>query len=516
MRHISLCFGLFLALPLWAQPPTYLPPATPEVDGMRNLVLIYHGMKSRPVWNKQNLLPYVAYVDERGEPQDWLFDSFLFIEFGTDDGVWVHHYQKDKPLPTVAHWTALADSWFRPDSGLIGLEQAVAEAGVKLKDPDHRVPVLITLPVPLREDTGFGPLPGQAEKLNFTRTEDRQKALVWYIERVTSQFAAGAYPHLRLAGFYWTAETIPPEERELVTWTSAHLKTLGLSHYWIPYFGAAGLREWRDLGFAGTMMQPNYFFPEETLPLNRFLVASKLARLCGAGIEIEFDGRAAGDDEFCKRMLAYLDAGVCYGWMGKTLLGYYEGGGAVGQMATKPGRGRELYRKLYEFTKGTYQPSGLHDFTVFPLVVRDNSKNLALASAGAKIIGAPKRPKWGEEIGPEKINDGDIDFYGGMSGFWAFYNPGGFVVQLAKASTVARTQTMFFDHDSRLHNYRIETSLDQVRWEQAVDKDTGKWIGWQVDRFTPRQARYIRFTCLHNSANAIAAIVEFEVYSEAR
>ncbi|MHB8997692.1 MAG: DUF4855 domain-containing protein [Armatimonadota bacterium] len=516
MRYQLITLGLLFALPLWAQPLGYLPAGTPEIDGIRHLALIYHGMKTRPVWNKQNLLPYVAYVNEQGEPQDWLFDAFLFIEFGMDDGVWIHHYQKDKRLPTVGDWTALSDGWFRAESGLIGLEQAVAEVAAKLNDPGHKVPVVITLPVPLTEDTAFGPLPGETETLNFTKVEDRQRALTWYIDQVVKRFADGDYPHLKLAGFYWTAETIPAEERPLVTWVSSHLKARQLNHYWIPYFGARGLREWRSLGFAGTMLQPNYFFSKETMPLNRFLIAAKLARLCGSGIEIEFDGRAVGDEEFYKRMLAYFDAGVYYGWMGKTMLGYYEGGGGVGQIATKPGRGRELYQKLYEFIKGTYKPSGLHDFSAFPIVTRDNSQNLALASRGAKISGAPKRPEWGEDIGPEKLNDGDIDFYGGMSGFGAFYIPNGFAVELPKPTTVARTQTMFFDYDSRSHNYRIDTSLDQVNWQQAVDKDTGTWIGWQVDRFTPRQAKYIRFTCLKNSVNSIAAIVEFEVYSEAK
>jgi hypothetical protein len=37
-----------------------------------------------------------------------------------------------------------------------------------------------------------------------------------------------------------------------------------------------------------------------------------------------------------------------------------------------------------------------------------------------------------------------------------------------------------------------------------------------VDRFSPRNARYLRFTCLYNSANDVAAIVEFEAYSEAQ
>lgn len=514
MRYLLLACVLTPACLAQNQLPSYLPPGTPSVDGIHHLVLIYHGQRSRPVWDKQTIMPYVAYVDEQAAPQDWLFDGFLFIEYATDDGVMIHAYDKAKRLPTIADWQWLAWAWFRPESGLIGLEEATAEAGAKLGQPDRRSPVVITLPLPFTADQAFGPLPGEQEKLNFSRPQDRQRALQWYIQQVRQRFEQRNYKHLKLAGFYWTAESIPPEDYELVTWTSSYLKGLGLSHYWIPYFGAQGIERWHDFGFAGMMVQPNYFFPAQAPPLNRFMLAAKMARLAGSGVEMEFDGRALTSDDFAKRMLGYLDAGVYYGWMKGALLGWYEGGGAVGKLAISPGRGRDLYRRVYEFVKGTYQPSGQWDFSQVPLVVRDNSKNLALAGRGAKIIGASKRPEWGDEIGPEKITDGEIDIYGGMSGFGAFHIPGEFTVELPQATTVARTQTMFFETDGRFFRYKIDTSVDGQTWQPAVDKSGGEWRGWQVDKFSPRPARYIRMTVLHNSVNQIAQIVEFEVYAD--
>ena len=109
MRHSLICLGLLFALPLWAQPLGYLPPGTPEVDGMRNLVLIYHGMKSRPVWNKQNLLPYVAYVaalgagaQRPGEPDFYL----AALEQGPRPVSWPDGY-----VPQTVFWWVAGDAY---------------------------------------------------------------------------------------------------------------------------------------------------------------------------------------------------------------------------------------------------------------------------------------------------------------------------------------------------------------------------------------------------------------------
>ena len=75
----------------------------------------------RPAWTAQSLRPYVAEIDAQGRATDWLFDSFLFIEYETDSGRGLNYARardaKDKPQPDLADWQWLADEWFRPDSG---------------------------------------------------------------------------------------------------------------------------------------------------------------------------------------------------------------------------------------------------------------------------------------------------------------------------------------------------------------------------------------------------------------
>jgi len=67
----------------------YLPPGTADVN---HLCLIYHGQERRVNWTAENLRPYVACLDKDEKPTDWLFDSFLFIEFATDSGKSLYHY----------------------------------------------------------------------------------------------------------------------------------------------------------------------------------------------------------------------------------------------------------------------------------------------------------------------------------------------------------------------------------------------------------------------------------------
>jgi len=514
------CTALFLVslAPCAAQEQRtlgYLPPGTPEVGGINDMVLIYHGRQSRVPWTKEALMPYVAYVDEQGIPQDWFFDSFLFIEFATDNGTWIHYHREDTPLPTIDDWVWLADGWFRPTTGLIGLEQAVAEVADKLGPADRKAKVVIGMPVPSTDDTAFGPLPGEQNKLDFSATDDRLQALQWYIQRVLDQWREHDYQHLELMGFYWTAEETKAPDYELIRHTSDYLHAMGYKLFQIPYSGDFSV--WREIGFDAIMRHPWYYtIKNEEPPLANLLAAAKLARMYNTGIELELDGRVLTDEKFRERFIAAMDAGAHYGWMQGAMMSYYEGGGAVKQLAATPEVGRDLYRKLYEYVKGTYVPSGRYDFSDLPLTSGDNTGNLALATAGAKIHGAGARPEWGSRIGPQFIIDGNADVYSGMEGFGAFYWPGSFIIELPTTQTVARTQVMLFDLDGRFFRYQVHTSVDGENWQPAVNKDTGEWRGWQVDTFAPREARYVRFTGLFNSANSLFQVVEFGVYSDVK
>jgi hypothetical protein len=493
------------------QLPRYLAPGSPRVGGVRHLCLIYHGQRSRVRWTARALLPYVAYVDAEGRPRDWLFDSFLFIEFANDAGLVLHHHPEGAPLPTLADWEWLGDAWFREDTGLIGLERAVTRAARALQDPDHRAKVVLTLPVPFHEDRAFGPLPGTDKTLDFADPSDQRRALAWYVDRVLCDWQSRCYRHLDLVGFYWLAETIPPVYEPLVRSTARHLHRRGLKLYWIPYFGAQGLDRWRRLGIDATMLQPNHFFTERR-DERRLTSAAKLARLHGTGIEVEFDGRAIDTEDYRTRFWGYLEAGAKYGWMREAILGYYEGGGAVQMLVQQPERGRELYDSLYRFVHGTYEPSNRVELGDLLLSWPDRRGNLALARRGAEVHGCIRRDDQPDLV-PEKIIDGEVEGYGGMSGFGYIPVGGSFTVELPRPVKVARTQVLLFDLDDRFFRYRIETSIDGRSWEVAVDKSAGEWAGWQVDRFSPRTARLIRFTGLHNSVNDLVQVVELETYS---
>jgi hypothetical protein len=326
----------------------YLKPGTAAVGGVSDLCLIYHGGAKRPVWNTANLLPYVAYVDGRGRPRDWLFDSFLLIEFQTDRG---------SAFDTPSDWQWLLDAWFRPDTGLAGLEGAVEQAGKALGQPDHKVKVVITMPVPSVQTRDFGALPGTDAKLDFSRDADHEAALRWYIDACLTRWRARNYRHLELVGMYWVGESIPAADRALVQAVAGELHERGLKLFWIPFAGAEGVIGWQELGIDATLMQPNEFFAPEH-DAKWFVWAANGARKQRAGLEIEFDERALTSEDYHTRFRAYLDAGAKYGWMDRALLGYYEGGGALLKCARTPGAGRAIYRDVYHFVKGTYAASG--------------------------------------------------------------------------------------------------------------------------------------------------------------
>lgn len=506
--------ALVIALPGAAQELRYLPPGTEAGSGIEDLVLIYHGQRNRVPWTRENLLPYVAYLDAEGRPRDWFFDGFLFIEFATDDGVYIHHYRETTRLPTIDDWVWLAESWFRPNVGLAGLEQAVAQVAAALGPADRRARVVITLPIPLAQDHAFGPLPGEEETLDLANEQDAHRALAWYIDRVRAQWDAADYRHLELVGFYWTAESVPEAQVPPARRTSDYLHALGLKHFWIPYYGAAGYNTWRDTGFDAVMLQPNYFFTAEERPLTHFRTHALRAQVANTGVEVEFDTRALTDERFRGRFYAYLDAGAFYGWMTDALLGYYEGGRAVLDFYHGGEPGRVLYDAVYRFVKGTWKPTGGNEFEPITPIERDSTANLAPAARGAVVHDAPQVPEWAPGITPEKMIDGEVHDYGGMHGFTAFYIPGAVTIELPEVATVARTQLLLFDLDGRFFRYRIDTSVDGVTWQPAVDKSEGEWRSWQVDRFEPRPAKFIRLTCLHNSANPICQVVELEVYSD--
>jgi len=75
---------------------SYFPQGSPEFNYLRHLVLLYGKENER--WTEDELLYYVAHLSEDGKPDDWLFDSFLFINLSAPSG---NHYQADVNIGTT-------------------------------------------------------------------------------------------------------------------------------------------------------------------------------------------------------------------------------------------------------------------------------------------------------------------------------------------------------------------------------------------------------------------------------
>ncbi len=503
--------------PVWS----YLRSGTSEVGGVRHVALIYSGMRSHPHWTADMLLPYVAYVDRQGRPQDWLFDSFLWLEIATNDGVHLHHAGQGKRPIVKADWDWLLNAFFDPTHGIGQLEASVSAAGKQLANKQHQVNLVVSMPIPLHNSRDFGVIHPGGPSLDFSNESDRFEAMQWYIRSVLDRFAKLNAKHVRLVGFYLTNETIERGRYTLVRQTADFIHSLGLKLYWIPYFSAEGREVWRQLGIDAAMLQPNYFFTPTDTPQLHKVMADRLAATArqalrsGMGIELEVDSRANRPD-FELRYPAYLDAGAKYGYMKDTISAYYAGNKSFLEFATSANpRLRNLYDQTYRYVKGTYQFQGktpLPELDALP--VPKNPKNLALAANGTRIRGT-----FAHEPGvvPEQLIDGECYRYPVGSEYVAFAWPGYFTLELPSVYTISRTEVLLYRRegrtvDNRTFRYEIELSVDGEHWHRVVDKSQVECLGWQTDRFPPTPARFVRFHGLHSTADKLFRLAEFEVY----
>lgn len=76
---------------------------------------------------------------------------------------------------------------------------------------------------------------------------------------------------------------------------------------------------------------------------------------------------------------------------------------------------------------------------------------------------------------------------------------------------------VFYYADQRYYGFTVETSLDGKRWDMAADRRDNKELSTPQGltcRFSPRQARYLRITLPHNSANTGRHLVEVAAFEK--
>ena len=309
-------------------------------------VLMYAGSRggSRPAYTLDELTRLVAVVDTSGRPQRWLNSGAIFLHMFAASGRVFTTWAGGTPADG-GDWATYLDSLCAPGAALTRLDSAVAMVGAVAGPLPEPFPVSIMIPYP---DRKIGALRFGSGTFDLTSDSGRAAAATAYVVQTRKQFAAARLRHLRLDGFYWLDEAIPPDDTTLVTTVARTVHAAGLRLLWIPFYNAPGMQRWRNVGIDAAWLQPNYFYHRE-LPAIRLDSAAERATLLGMGLEVEFDGRLYADPRFSDRLGPYLTTLALHPELRALPVVVYEGGGALIHLSrSRLPADREWYRLLSE------------------------------------------------------------------------------------------------------------------------------------------------------------------------
>lgn len=334
----------------------------------KDMVLAYGGSPHRgktSTWDVDRCRDYLLYTDMSGESH-LLFDSFLFLEFmyagsyngtqATNHTFTVGYQYEGKYLDsaTKEDWQTLIDYYYETSglnpeiSPMDALEKAYSEVASELGLGTEKLGVVMTIPEPIRNmkhdldvNVYWGELDGR--EMDFSRPEDRIRAVKWYINSVRKAFYDKRYEHLELGGFYWIAESASTSS-DILNPIGEYLRVLKYSFNWIPYYSASGYDRWDEFGFSAAYLQPNYFF-DTSVPPSRLDDACRIAEEEGMSLEMEFDENVLYGK--ADRLRSYMEYFKEYGAWDFRNLAYYVGRDAVRSMKnSSAGSIRQLY---YDF-----------------------------------------------------------------------------------------------------------------------------------------------------------------------
>ncbi len=347
-------------------------PKPQSVGGIKNAVLIYTGDweydKPGENWisfTKEDFKPYVAYLNKDLKPVDIMFDTFLFLPYGKLlDGA-TFSPTGGKPS-NKTHFEYFLNRLFREDRELGALNEAVKEIKEELnneKYKNYKAKVIIAIPYPRTDQSNFGDVDGSGVSLNLNVSQigeeqaliNRQKVVKWFIDEVYNRWEKAEYTELELVGFYWYAEFIgyylSSLEAELIKWTSEYIHSKGGIFQWIPYYFARGWYKWKELGFDGVLMQPNYMWAETGK--DRLDTILRAAYDYGMGIEMEMSDAVLTNEKMREKYYLYIDKAFEYKYARKAYTAFYQQVKTLlkAAMSSDPAA-REVYDRTYNFLKG--------------------------------------------------------------------------------------------------------------------------------------------------------------------
>ena len=302
--------------------PGYLQAGSTQAGGIRNLLLAYaDGNGSLGQWSESDFMPMLQAPAAHLSGTNRLFDGVLFLSYS--------------PFSTASQWSGFVQNLFTPGTQLSALDQAAAVTG---STPEK---VVITIPGLDNNPSNFGSITPGGPNLDMnpvdvgqlTAYRNKLQAIQWYINQVMAAWKQAGFQHLKLVGFYWSPETLNSTleyKHAIVQQTAQMVHAQNLLFYWIPFYGAYGITEWKKLGFDAVMVQPNVSFTWAIDPHSRFTDIATLAQDEGLGVEMELYWGALYTTNMNVAQISqdkwddYFTAGNVFGYQHNALLSYYD------------------------------------------------------------------------------------------------------------------------------------------------------------------------------------------------
>ena len=307
---------------IWVKNVLYQKPGAPSlypfeaergsVPSLADMTLCYGGNPDRvpALWDKARWKPHVVYTDKTGKDH-WMFDSFLALEFKTNDnGVeYVYDLANTETLSAgKQQWIQQLDYWFEGTAGFNALDACIDEAAGTAGPYPRKRYVVFSLPDPIyfqkfadKESSTiyWGDIDG--ETMDFSKVEHRQKAYIWMVDQVRERFVAKNYEHIELAGFYILQECLSEkinsqykQFKTVISKVAQYCKECNEGLYWIPYGYSqsdeghnTAIRQWYEYGFTATVLQPNKYWDTWR---SWDEICNTYIKSNGLGMEFEFEG----------------------------------------------------------------------------------------------------------------------------------------------------------------------------------------------------------------------------------
>lgn len=360
-------------------------------------MLMYGGFE-RP-WTVDDLRYYVAHQDAAGRSDDWLFDSFLFlnvkaseqrdfcadVNLGTSMSGEGDFFAMVSPRPaTKRDWEDLLDFYLGPEGAVEILDRTIETCAREIgSGPERKRNVILMLPYPHISQRAWGRLTPDGPDLDFgiggqnlmKATQQRLAAEQWFVDEIVRRWKSRRHRHVHLLGVYWMFESVyrswDVDDHWLLKELRAHVHHHGLITSWIPFWATYNLHlldDYRSYYFDLAFLQPNYMFYRSGKTIEG---AARVARDRYAGIEVEYylelDEPIAITGERHSRFRDYLNGGVTYGYMLDAACAHFQGVGSLKKMHRhEDPQEQEFYEDIYHFVKGDYQlkpaipPKGEH------------------------------------------------------------------------------------------------------------------------------------------------------------